>query len=239
MSTLSPSGLKTVNALASPGQALDDNFTLLNATVGLQIAAATLTGLTGGGSTKLDGIVTVGLSAGAVVQVWNGNMVVPYRLRAGTDAEASPFIIRPDDYAASTNEKVWEMVGNRAASVVGSGSLWSLVASTFTLPNFGTTNPTFVVPSTGTYLVSYAISVRYLAGVGRLNARVRDTTASSTKINTKTVDVGSGEDECLTDLQVVSLTAGNTIELQCCDTVGATGALELSPNTSLTYVRLY
>lgn len=33
-----------------------------------------------------------------------------YRLKSGTDAEASPFIIRPDDYASTTNEKVWELV---------------------------------------------------------------------------------------------------------------------------------
>lgn len=33
-----------------------------------------------------------------------------YRLKSGTDAESSPFIIRPDDYAGTTNEKVWELV---------------------------------------------------------------------------------------------------------------------------------
>lgn len=32
-----------------------------------------------------------------------------YELRAGTDADDSPNIIRPNDYAASTNERVWEL----------------------------------------------------------------------------------------------------------------------------------
>jgi hypothetical protein len=31
-----------------------------------------------------------------------------FKLRAGTDAEVSPSIIRPDDYNASTNAKVWQ-----------------------------------------------------------------------------------------------------------------------------------
>jgi hypothetical protein len=33
-----------------------------------------------------------------------------YRLKAGTEAENSPVIIRPDDYDGSTNAKVWESV---------------------------------------------------------------------------------------------------------------------------------
>lgn len=34
-----------------------------------------------------------------------------YYLRAGTDAESSPNIIRPNDYNGSTNQKVWEWIG--------------------------------------------------------------------------------------------------------------------------------
>jgi len=40
-----------------------------------------------------------------------------YRLRAGTDPEASPFIIRPDDYAGTTNEKVWELIGMNPSKI--------------------------------------------------------------------------------------------------------------------------
>lgn len=39
----------------------------------------------------------------------NGNILRVYELVAGTDAESSPDIIRPTDYAGTTNEKVWKL----------------------------------------------------------------------------------------------------------------------------------
>jgi hypothetical protein len=69
--------------------------------------------LTGGTATALDSIVTVGglTPAGKVVSlITSAPLLYFYRLRAGTDAESSPAIIRPDDYAASTNEFVWEQI---------------------------------------------------------------------------------------------------------------------------------
>jgi hypothetical protein len=63
-------------------------------------------------ATTLDAILTPGLSLlqplFGIFLV--GNDLTLYRLRSGTDAELSPFIIRPDDYAGTTNEKVWEML---------------------------------------------------------------------------------------------------------------------------------
>lgn len=68
-----------------------------------------ITGLTGGTSVDLDSIETVGVSVpfGAIInpgatgaQLWN--------LEAGTDAEDGVGVVRPDDYAATTNEKVWK-----------------------------------------------------------------------------------------------------------------------------------
>ncbi len=69
-----------------------------------------ITGLTGGGATKLDGLVTangtypvgicVFLVISGVPQIW--------QLTSGSTAEdASNGIVRPDDYNASTNQKVW------------------------------------------------------------------------------------------------------------------------------------
>src|SRR3990167_2355302 len=69
-----------------------------------------LTGLSGGGSLNLDGVVTADMSAGRIATFLVSGSVVGYRLRAGTDSESSPWIIRPDDYAASTNEKVCERI---------------------------------------------------------------------------------------------------------------------------------
>jgi len=68
-----------------------------------------VTGLTGGGSTKLDGIETASIATGIKVAIDVSNELYVYELESGTDAESSPEIIRPNDYAASTNEKVWRL----------------------------------------------------------------------------------------------------------------------------------
>lgn len=72
-----------------------------------------LTSLTGGGATALDGIVTGGdalptgytalLSMSRVGQLW--------QLIDGTDAEdVSAGVVRPDDYHASTNARIWVLI---------------------------------------------------------------------------------------------------------------------------------
>lgn len=69
----------------------------------------TITGYTGGGATNLDGLPTVNRSVPQLLAFdhasYGGKV---FKLRAGTDAEASPAIIRPDDYNATTNAKVWQ-----------------------------------------------------------------------------------------------------------------------------------
>jgi len=69
-----------------------------------------VTALTGGGAGALDAIVTVGYAVGLRAIYWNegSDQVSFYRLATGTNAESSPSIIRPDDYATTTNEKVWK-----------------------------------------------------------------------------------------------------------------------------------
>lgn len=71
-----------------------------------------ITGLTGGGSTKLDGIPTTTLAARTLVhlmrEVEGYQRLETWRLAASTDAEdEAGLVIRPDDYHASTNAKVW------------------------------------------------------------------------------------------------------------------------------------
>lgn len=72
-----------------------------------------VTALTGGG-TALDGIVT-GTTASPTVQTNSlvaidiSNVVSLYRLEAGTTAESSPSIIRPDDYDGTTNARIWKL----------------------------------------------------------------------------------------------------------------------------------
>jgi len=65
-----------------------------------------ITTLTGGGATALDGIASVGVSVPRVYLVILGGSAKMYLLHAGNAAEAAPGIIRPDDHAPSTNEKI-------------------------------------------------------------------------------------------------------------------------------------
>lgn len=72
-----------------------------------------VTALTGGG-TALDGIAT-GTIAGPTVQT-NSMVCIEiaaalsfYELVTGTDATSSPDVIRPADYATTTNERVWKL----------------------------------------------------------------------------------------------------------------------------------
>jgi len=72
---------------------------------------STVTGLTGGTATDLDGIATTTATLGWVVLVMTDDTTYnAYRLVSGTDTESSPDIIRPDDYAGTTNEKVWKLM---------------------------------------------------------------------------------------------------------------------------------
>lgn len=66
------------------------------------------TGLTGGSATALDGIATVLLPVDTTLRhtCVAGDLGV-WQLGAGTDAENGTTVIRPDDYNASTNAKVW------------------------------------------------------------------------------------------------------------------------------------
>lgn len=69
-----------------------------------------ITGLTGGGSTKLDGLITAGKSS-LLTTLYVSGELQDWLLLAGTDAEnAAAGIVRPDDYHASTNAQVWKRV---------------------------------------------------------------------------------------------------------------------------------
>ncbi len=70
----------------------------------------TVTSKTGGTSADLDAVPTVGVTVGKIVMFADAdssNILRYYQLTAGTTAESSPTVIRPDDYATTTNEKVW------------------------------------------------------------------------------------------------------------------------------------
>jgi hypothetical protein len=121
-----------------------------------------ITGLTGGGSTNLDGITTASgaVSAGTLVAVNVGNTLYHYELVSGTDAESSPNVIRPDDYASTTNEYVWKIRTSRTlfAEGVGAGTAYSFTNS-YARITYGTTSLQASLPEAGTYDVTAVLEI--------------------------------------------------------------------------------
>ena len=79
----------------------------------------------GGTSADLDNIITTTRTIGeivAFVDADTSNQLRFYQLTSGTEAESAPNVIRPDDFAASTNEKVWKL---RTAGSGGGGGTTS------------------------------------------------------------------------------------------------------------------
>ena len=68
-----------------------------------------ITALTGGASTNLDGIPTAGGSYPIGICIFLVISGIPhiYQLVAGTATENSPSVILPDDYSVSANAKYW------------------------------------------------------------------------------------------------------------------------------------
>lgn len=101
---------QTINSGASVPTPAADYFTKTETNQKFIQNQSALTALTGGSATDLDGIATVNVAVGPILAVVLGQVLSYYQLFDGTDAESSPHVIRPDDYAASTNEKVWKLV---------------------------------------------------------------------------------------------------------------------------------
>tara|TARA_R110000772_G_scaffold78559_1_gene168560 strand:- start:14889 stop:16910 length:2022 start_codon:yes stop_codon:yes gene_type:complete len=80
----------------------------------------TITGMVGGTATDLDSIATTSTPVGSLYQLVDASTgkIRSYELVAGTDAESSPTVVRPDDYSG-TNEKVYKLV-DPAAGLGGS-----------------------------------------------------------------------------------------------------------------------
>jgi hypothetical protein len=70
----------------------------------------TITTLTGTGTNALTAIASTTLPLDRVLGIVNGGTLAFYQLKAGTSATASPGIIRPNDYHATTNAKFWKQI---------------------------------------------------------------------------------------------------------------------------------
>jgi len=114
---------------------------------------SSITGLTGGGSTNLDGIATVDATVGWLASVRTSDTVLRlYRLVSGTDAESSPDVIRPDDYAGTTNEKVWKLqtISTNGFMTTETVAAFSTAGnSDVTLPTNGLHHVAFLTASAG------------------------------------------------------------------------------------------
>ncbi len=92
---------------------LSDGVVTPSFSAGSVVPITSITSLTGGGTTALDGLVTVSgttaiIPTGATVILSYGRVGQTWQLIAGTDAEdAANGVIRPDDYNASTNARIW------------------------------------------------------------------------------------------------------------------------------------
>lgn len=129
-----------------------------------------VTALTGGG-TALDGIVT-GTTASQTVQTNSlvcielSTVLSFYELVTGTDAESSPTVIRPDDYASSTNERVWKL-----------RSVTSLSATSYEAISFSSAGNTDVTPAVNS--ASHGVVATVTAGGGAFTRTVALLTANS------------------------------------------------------------
>jgi hypothetical protein len=79
---------------------------------------------------RLDAIPTLNLPAGLVVFFVLADAVQFYVLAVGTDAENSPDVIRPDDFAAGANEKVWNLAATLGGGGGGGTAAWGDITGT-------------------------------------------------------------------------------------------------------------
>ena len=122
--------------------------------------AYTVTGLTGGGATNLDGIATTSLTTKMAALKIAGALAF-YRLEAGTDAESSPTVIRPDDYNGATNAKVWKLATISVGNLAGDESLtFSAAGNTDVTPTAGANqHNALITPSAGAGIYTRTVSI--------------------------------------------------------------------------------
>jgi len=131
-----------------------------------------VTALTGGG-TALDGLATgttalPTIATNSLVAFDVSGVLYFYRLETGTDAESSPDVIRPDDYASSTNERVWKLQSVSAAS-----------ASSYEAVSFSAAGNTDITP--GANSATHSVLATVSAGAGSYTRTVSILTANASE----------------------------------------------------------
>jgi hypothetical protein len=205
---------EAIDGAAFTPQPQSSYYTVTEAQSRYVLNRSDITGLTGGTASDLDSIATAAgaISAGTCVAIFVAKSFPVYRLRAGTDAEASPNIIRPDDYAGTTNEFVWELQTPRTryADGVGAGTAYT-VTNSYARVTFGTTSLQASLPEAGTYDVTAILEI------------VNGGTASDV-YTAKFYDATNAADITSSERKIDHLPASKTGQLLLKNTITTTGA---------------
>lgn len=208
-----------------------------------------ITGRTGGTSSDLDSIAT---ASGAAAVGWvvaievDADGVELWKLRNATTAEdAAAGYVRPDDYATTTNERVWERIAPIAANkssavVVGSGTDYTLTNSAARV-DFGTTDIEASLPAAGTYLVTAILSIIEDAGGGGDDYDFKlynSTAAADVTASQRSVTGPAASKVAQVFLQsVVTVTAASTIQVYGVNNTAGRGTVD-SAESTISYIRL-
>lgn len=150
-----------------------------------------VTALTGGG-TALDGVATAAGATvtGAVREVLLGRTVYRYQLVNGADAEAVPDVVRPDDYNAGSNNRVWRLLRTTVAVQLNSVPGVNLI-STVPLPGVTLGAQTWTLWAR-VFVGPRAIYLRLLPTSGANNRVSLDVATGPAGALTLTLNDGSG-----------------------------------------------
>lgn len=210
---ITPNNLFTGWGMTAAGAALAKASTLAAQRIVLgfddMYYLASITGLIGGGDTKLDGQVTAGVAVGQLRFVIESGILYRYILTDGSSSENSPYVVVPDDYNASTNHKYWALTVENINSLTVGGLLINGVSgvssigtdnltqeNTFQLPNFS---------GTGSLDVSVT-QVSMISGQTAISTPYVDETlylTASATIASYSVELPKGSDARLGQVKVI------------------------------------
>jgi hypothetical protein len=168
-----------------------------------------ITALTGGTDTDLDGqpTATGAVATGQIVAITRENNDVLatsfWALVDGTDAESAT-VIRPDDYDASTNARVWKLTAPGLNSYAAASNSSGNTTVTPTQSNHveiltvtGSAGTRIVILTTTNQLVGNTVELRLnLPATASIVMEIRNGTAGGTLLYSLTTD-GSGDDAYL------------------------------------------
>lgn len=131
-------------------------------------------------------------------------------------------------------------VHNRAASVTGAGTDYTLTNSTSRV-DFGTTDAEVALPSAGTYLVQANVQIQgdAIGAADEIRAKLYNSTdaAQVGEERSQTTAVASSFESILLSA-IVTVTATKTIQIYAHNATSARGTI-IAAKTTITYVRMY